>query len=100
MLWVIKNRVHADPGEEGHGVIHHYFARPARAAASSSPRWSFVMRRGGDLQESLMALIEDFDREIADTTREIEQRARATTRRPSPRCALPDPRLFGATPPC
>ena len=51
----------------------------AKAAASSSPRWSCARRRAGAL-DSLIALICDFDREIEATTKEIDQRAKADDR--------------------
>jgi hypothetical protein len=51
---------------------------PAQPAASNSPRCNCpTYRRGLD---SLIALISDFDREIAETTSEIAQRAKGDER--------------------
>src|SRR3954469_14920356 len=77
MRSAVKNRVHAILAK--HGVIHQHadlFGKAGRRFLADLELRDAPRRR----LDSLMALIEDFDREIADTTREIEQRAREDDR--------------------
>jgi transposase len=77
MRSAIKNRVHAILAK--HGIIHQHsdlFGKGGRQFLATLELRDTPRRR----LDSLIALIEDFDREIADTTREIEQRAREDDR--------------------
>src|SRR3954453_19949741 len=77
MRSAVKNRVHAILAK--HGILHQHsdlFGKGGREFLAAlelrdAPRCRL---------DSLMALIDDFDREIADTTREIDQRAREDDR--------------------
>jgi len=77
MRSAVKNRVHAILAK--HGIIHQHsdlFGKGGREFLAALELRDAPRRR----LDSLMALICDFDREIADTTREIEQRAREDDR--------------------
>lgn len=77
MRSAVKNRVHAILAK--HGIIHQHsdlFGKGGRQFLGALELRDAPRRR----LDSLMALIEDFDREIADTTREIEQLAREDDR--------------------
>lgn len=77
MRSAVKNRVHAILAK--HGIIHQHadlFGKGGRRFLADLELRDAPRRR----LDSLMALIDDFDREIADTTREIEQRAREDDR--------------------
>src|SRR5215217_4849652 len=72
MRSAVKNRVHAILAK--HGIIHQHsdlFGKGGREFLAALELRAAPRRR----LDSLIALICDFDREIADTTREIEQRA-------------------------
>ena len=72
MRSAVKNRVHAILAK--HGIIHQHsdlFGKGGREFLAALELRDAPHRR----LDSLIALICDFDREIADTTREIEQRA-------------------------
>jgi transposase len=73
MRSAVKNRVHAILAK--HGILHQHadlFGKAGREFLAALELRDAPRRR----LDSLIALIEDFDREITDTTREIEQRAR------------------------
>jgi transposase len=77
MRSAVKNRVHAILAK--HGIIHQHsdlFGKGGREFLAALELRDAPRRR----LDSLMALIDDFDREIADTTREIDQRAREDDR--------------------
>ena len=77
MRSAVKNRVHAILAK--HGIIHQHsdlFGKGGRQFLAALELRDAPRRR----LDSLMALIDDFDREITDTTREIEQRAREDDR--------------------
>ena len=77
MRSAVKNRVHAILAK--HGIIHQHsdlFGKGGREFLAELELRDAPRRR----LDSLIALICDFDREIADTTREIEQRAREDDR--------------------
>ena len=77
MRSAVKNRVHAILAK--HGILHQHsdlFGKSGRQFLAALELRDAPRRR----LDSLMALIEDFDREIADTTREIDQRAREDDR--------------------
>ena len=72
MRSAVKNRVHAILAK--HGIIHQHsdlFGKGGREFLAALELRDAPHRR----LDGLIALICDFDREIADTTREIEQRA-------------------------
>jgi transposase len=72
MRSAVKNRVHAILAK--HGIIHQHsdlFGKGGREFLAALELRDAPRRR----LDSLIALICDFDREITDTTREIEQRA-------------------------
>src|SRR3954465_12546813 len=74
MRSAVKNRVPAILAK--HGAIHQHadlFGKAGRRFLADLELRDAPRRR----LDSLMSLINDFDREIADTTREIEQRAKA-----------------------
>ena len=77
MRSAVKNRVHAILAK--HGIIHQHsdlFGKGGREFLAALELRDQPRRR----LDSLMALIADFDREITDTTREIEQRAKEDDR--------------------
>ena len=77
MRSAVKNRVHAILAK--HGILHQHsdlFGKGGRQFLAALELRDAPRRR----LDSLMALIDDFDREITDTTREIEQRAREDDR--------------------
>ena len=77
MRSAVKNRVHAILAK--HGILHQHsdlFGRGGREFLAALELRDAPRR----MLDSLIALIEDFDREIADITREIDQRAREDDR--------------------
>ncbi|WP_249011261.1 IS110 family transposase [Conexibacter sp. DBS9H8] len=77
MRSAIKNRVHAILAK--HGIANEYsdlFGKGGRELLTNLELRDAPRRR----LDSLLALIEDFDREINDTTTEIEQRAKLDDR--------------------
>jgi transposase len=77
MRSALKNRVHAILAK--HGITREHsdlFGKGGREFLAALELREAPRRR----LDSLIALINDFDREIADTTREIEQRAKADDR--------------------
>src|SRR3954451_7802757 len=77
MRSAVKNRVHAILAK--HGIVHQHsdlFGKGGREFLAALELRDAPRRR----LDSLIALIEDFDREITDTTREIEQRAKEDDR--------------------
>src|SRR3954449_1892437 len=77
MRSALKNRVHAILARQGVQHGHTKLLGPGGRAFLSALELREAPRRRLD---SLIALINDFDREIADTTPEIDQRARADDR--------------------